>query len=69
MQELVYGIGYGGADHGDHLVSQVPALQHLLALFVNDRTLLIHYIVVRKHIFTPLKVLILKMLLGAFYGI
>ena len=48
---------------------QVHSVEHLAALRVNDRALLIHHIVIHQHVFAAVEVLRLQAFLCAFNGV
>ena len=49
-----------------YLIFEVFSVKHFFALIVDDRALLIHYIVILKDIFTPVEVFAFEMLLRIF---
>ncbi len=59
----------GGFQHEKHLLMQVFAGKHVLALLVDKLALLIHYIVVFQHVFADFKVARFDLLLGGFDGL
>lgn len=49
-----------------YLVFEVFSVKYFLALIVDNRALLIHYIVILKDVFTPVEVFAFKVLLRIF---
>ena len=57
------------AQHFENLLLQILAVQHLIALGVNDLALAVHHVVVLEHVFPDAEVSAFHLALGAFDGV
>ena len=69
VQVVRAGIVDGLAHHLVQLAGDVLAVQHHLALLVDDLALLVHDVVILQHLLTNCKVRRLELLLGALDGV
>ena len=52
--------------HGVNLILEVGVIKNLVSLVIDNGSLLIHNVVVGKHVFTSVEVLVLELLLSGF---